>query len=113
MQALVNCLEERRAGDGDILAPALVKIMSKVEPRLHSNVRKLMAKFIPPWKSLEYDVLQYLSVRYHEIDKEEVKLQDHVLPVGMMWNCFQFEAAEKAAQLMNWFDMTNINFQTK
>ena len=65
-------------------------------------------ELMAPWESLEHVVLQYLSTCYHktDLDKEEVKLSEHVLPVGMMWRWFRFEAAEKAAHLLNQFEMT-------
>ena len=106
MLTLPIFMAERRVGGGDIRAPALVSILAKLEPNLHSNVRK--GTFIPPWESLEQDVLEYLSLCYHNTDlkKEEVHLSDHALPVGNMWRWFNFEAAEKAAQLLIRFEMT-------
>ena len=110
MLTLPKFLAERRVGDRDILAPALVSIMAKLEPRLHSNVRKVMARqpSSRPGESLEQDILEYLSLCYHNTDlkKEEVHLSDHALPVGNMWRWFNFEAAEKAAQLLIRFEMT-------
>ena len=108
MLTLPIVIAERSIGDGEIRAPALVSILAKLEPRLHSNIRKMMATFIPPWESLEQDFLEYLSLCYHKTDlnKEEVHMSEHVLSVGNMWRWFQFEATEKATQLLNRFKMT-------
>ena len=110
MLTLPKFLAERRVGDRDILAPALVSIMAKLEPRLHSNVRKVMARqpSSRPGESLEQDILEYLSLCYHNTDlkKEEVHMSEHVLPVGNVWRWFQFQAAEKATQLLNRFKKT-------
>ena len=106
MLTLPIVIAERSIGDGEIRAPALVSILAKLKPNLHSNVRK--GTFIPPWESLEQDVLEYLSLCYHRTDlkKEEVHMSEHVLPVGNVWRWFQFQAAEKATQLLNRFKKT-------
>ena len=111
-QSLAKFLSERRVGDGDTLAPSLVTIMAKLVPRLHVNVKTLCLTFLPPWESLEQDILEYTIFRYHGNDlkkealKEDVKLPKHVLPVSRMWSWLQFEAADKATQLLNRFEMT-------
>ena len=113
MLALPKFLSERRAGEQEIFAPGLVTMMAKLEPRLQSDVKKLLVCFLPPWESLEQDVLEYTTIKYHETDlnkqalkKEEVKLPKQVLPVSKMWGWMQYEAADKATHLLNRFEMT-------